>query len=442
MKIHTTIFIILTLTLGFAEIKAQELDSVLSVEKAVSISLENNFQIVLARNQTDIANNNNSFGNAGFLPTLDLSGNYEKSIQNTEQEFVNGETQSRNGAEREVFSAGASLVWTLFDGTRMFVAKNRLENQSLQSYYSYKSQVDNSIADLLSLFYEVSLEQERLELFRSNIEFSEERLRIVEQKYDVGKESKIALLQAQVDLNADRSSYIQQRELLQDRKIQLVRVMGLDQSPDFELELEINLDSTLVLDELLNAASQQNPQIMAQEISRKIADQEKEELRRSRLPQVDLNMGYNYSNLESEAGFLFSNQTSGITYGLSARMNVFNGFNRQREIQNAEIEMINAEVRLEDARSLVNSAIRTTYNTYINNYNLSKLESQNLDVAIENSNIALERFRLGVSDALELREAQVNSVNAQIRYLQSLYQTKQAEIELQRLTGTVSEISE
>jgi outer membrane protein TolC len=302
--------------------------------------------------------------------------------------------------------------------------------------------VDNSLANLLFLFYEVSFEQERLNLFESNIKFSEERLRIVEQKYNVGKESKISLLQAQVDLNTDRSSLIQQQELLLDRKIQLLRVMGLDQEPDFFLETEVMLDSTLKIGELLAKAEIQNPLLMSQNLNFEIATQLKEELSRSRLPEVNLNVDYSYSNLESDAGFLVSNQTTGLTYGLTARMNIFNGFNRQRELQNAEIQKLSADVQREDTKSLINSTIRTTYNGYFNNYQLSRLEEENLKVAFENSEIALERFRLGVSDALELREAQVNYVNAQIRYLQAVYDTKMAEIELQRLTGSFSSISE
>lgn len=436
------IFISIAVLIFWISTMGQKIDGVLTVNQAVEMTLDKNFQIRIAKNQADIAQNNNTLGNAGFLPILDLNGSYEKSIQNTEQEFVDGRTQSVDAAERRVYAAGANLVWTLFDGTRMFVAKERLENQSIQSYYTYKAQVDNALAQLLSLYYQVSLEQERLELFQSNIEFSEERLRIVQQKYNVGKESKLALLQAKVDLNTDQSSYIQQREFLQDRKIQLLRVIGVDQEPDFELEAKVTIDSTLLIGELLDLANKQNPNLLAQQINKEIAEQQKQEISRGRLPELNLNMGLNYSNLESEAGFLFANQTAGLTYGFSARMNLFDGFNRQREMQNAQIEQINANVRLDDAVSLVNSSIRTTYNTYINNFNLSKLEAQNLEVALENSEIALERFKLGVSDALELREAQINAINAQIRYLQSLYATKQAEIELQRLTGMISDLKE
>lgn len=434
------LIIIISAGLGLHGGICQPLDSVLTLSDAIGITLEKNFQIRLLKNQSEIARNNDSYGNAGFLPTVTASGTWDNSVQNTDQEFANGTTQSRNGAKRESLNAGVDLAWTLFDGTRMFVAKERLENQSLQAYFSYKVQVDQALAELLTLYYSVALEEERFALFESNLEFSEERLRIVKNKYELGKESKLALLQAQVDLNTDRSSYVQQEQLLLERKLQLLRVMGLDQSPDFTTSVSVVIDSTLVIDELLEKAGMNNPLLQAQSINQEITEQQMEELRRAQLPQLDFNLGYSYSNLESEAGFLFTNQTTGLNYGLSARMNLFDGFNRKREIQNARIQMENAEVQLNDAQSLVNSTLRITYNNFVNRFQLSKLEEENLEVARENSEIALERFRLGVSDALEIREAQTNAVNAEIRYLQSLYDAKQSEIELKRLTGEISNI--
>ena len=417
---------------------AQDLDT-LTLESALATALENNFQIRLAKNNSRIAQNNNSLGNAGFLPIVTAQGRWDNSVQNTEQEFLDGRTQSVSGAEREQLTLGADLAWTVFDGLVMFAARDRLANQSLLARQELKVGVDNAMAEVMNLFYSVALEQERLALFESNIDFSENRVTIVQQKYDVGKESKLSLLQAKVDLNADRSALLQQQELLALRKLSLLRSIGVGADASFGVSYELKVDSLLSLPELLDDAKGMNPNLQREVINQRVLEQQRLELVRGRIPQLDVNLGYSYSDLESEAGFLFRNQTDGFSYGLSARVTVFDGLNRERQIQNAVVQQENTDISFENVQNEIETNIRTVFNTYRNNLRLQQLERDNLEVARENSDIALERFRLGASDALELREAQVNAVNAEIRFLQSVFNSKLAEIELQRLSGRISE---
>jgi len=419
---------------------AQTGDSLLTVEDMMGITLENNFQIKISKNISQIADNNNAIGNAGFLPSVIANANFDKSSQNTEQEFVNGDTQSRTGAKRQVYGAGVDLSWTLFDGTRMFIAKDRLENQSVQAYYDYKFDVDVTLADALSFYYLLALEQDRQDLLQRAIEFSEERLRIVREKYELGKESKLSLLQAQVDLNTDVSASIRQNQQLVDTKLALINIMSIKRDTDFSVDSVFQIDSTLVLGELLQSAQNRNPQILAQELDYQITKQQRKELQAELLPQIDFNMGYNYSNLESEAGFLFRNETAGLNYGFGASFTIFEGFNRRRAIQNAEILAESSQYQLESLLLNIETQIKTNYNNYINNLQLVRIESQNFDIAFENAAIALERFKLGVTDAVQLRQAQVNAVNAQIRYLQAQFEAKQSEITLNRLAGNLSNI--
>ncbi len=419
---------------------AQEQKETLTLESAISAVLENNFSIQLAKNSTVIADNNNTVGNAGFLPIVDADASYNRSSQNTEQEFASGDTQSRRGAIRTSYGAGVGLTWTLFDGTAMFATKERLENEELRSQYELKFEVDNAIAQLLSSYNQIAFENERLELLESSIEFSEERKRIVEDKYNLGKESKLTLLQAEVDLNADRSALIQQQELIAQLKLLLLQQMAVDPY-DFEIEHEIIADSTLQVEELL-ATSAGNPTLMVQLANQEVLKNQMQEIDRSKWPQIDFNMGYGYNNLESQAGFLALNQTYDFTYGLTARVTLFNGLNQRRQYQNARVQMESGTIQMQQAETQIKTNILATYNTYQNNLQLSLLEEANLAVAEENSEIALERFRLGSSNSLELREAQINLINSQIRYYQALYTTKLAEIELRRLSGTVSQIAQ
>ena len=417
----------------------QETDTVtLTLSDVLTTALENNFQIQVSKNLAEISRNNFTPGNAGMLPAVSANGAINRSTQNTDQEFASGATQTRDGAKRKASNVGLNLAWTLFDGTQMFATYDRLENQALVSEYQLRQQIDNTISNVMILFYRVALEQERLELLESNVNFSKERVRIVDEKYQIGKESKLALLQAKVDLNTDRSSLMQQRELLTNQQLTLIQALGVEPFA-FKLENEIIIDAKIDFEDISSKAYLNNPSLKALEHSKMVAENQFQEINRSRLPIVDFNAGYGYSNLESEAGFLLRNQTFDFSYGLTARVNLFNGFNTNRQIQNAMIQIENAELIQQETDQALETSLISTYASYANNLELSNLESENLDVAIENSEIALERFKLGVSDALELREAQINAVNAQVRFLQAQFNAKVAEIELKRLAGIVTE---
>lgn len=433
------LFIYLISISALFNLSGQDSTTIITLSDVLSTALEKNYDIRMARNEAIIANNNNTLGNAGFLPALTAIGNYDRSSQNTEQTFASGDTQSRTGAVRKNYGGSVNMNWTLFDGTQMFATLDRLEQQEQLVGHELKIEVDNSISQLMINFYQIAFEDARLDLLESNIEFSLERLRIVEEKYTLGKESKMSKLQAQVDYNSDKFLLLRQKEFLTSVKLQLLNQMGVDPM-GFEVSYKFEIDSSLVVDELLTSATNQNPLLLAQTTNQQVLKNQMLEIDRSKWPQLDFTMGYGYTNLESEAGFLALNQTYDFRYGLRLNFDIFNGFNQKRQFQNSQVLMETGKIQMEQAEKQIETSILTIYTSYSNNLQLAQLEQLNLAVAQENSEIALERFKLGASDALELREAQTNSINAQVRYLQALYNAKVAEIELNRLAGRLTQV--
>lgn len=413
-------------------------DTTLTEQQAVAMALETSFEIQLESYNLEIAQNNNTIGNAGFLPTVTATASTSKTIQNAELEFASGDGQSRTGAESTSKNAGVSLNWTLFDGLKMFATKEKLEQISTTNESIYKSQIQLTLSNVMKAFYNAALEQERLKLLRSNLELSEERVKISKDKYEVGKASKMEYLQAQVDYNADQSAYVKQKEVIAVRLYELQQIIGTEKSLD-QVNLDFSYDLNLLLtrQQAEDLALAQNPDLQSMEMMRESAILTTKELERGRMPSLDFNMGYNYAQSQSEAGFLLSNQTNGINYGLSARVTLFDGFNQSRQIQNARISSEYAQTNLERSKAMLLTSVRSAFLTYQNAMELAALETQNLEVADENVSIALERYRVGKSNPLEIREAQNNAVDAQIRHLEALNTAKIAAIELMRLTGEI-----
>ncbi len=407
----------------------------MTLEDAVKIALSNNFSINIARNESKIADNNASIGNAGFLPSLDASTTYLKSSNDTKQEYVDGRIINSNGAQSTNITAGLNLNWTIFDGLEMFANIDMLKELNKIGQENFKSEVENNIADITDVYFNLIREKQVLDVLNETIVISEERVRIAESKKDVGSGSKFDLRQAQVDLNEDRSNLLKEELTYEQLKVSLNQLLGRDVSSDFNVGDTINIDMNLNLDQLKSLTLSQST---ALEIARKNLTLSDINLRLSRAelyPVISLNGGYNYTNSESEAGFIKSNRNYSLSYGVTASLNLFNGLNTRRKIENAEIGIENSKLNFDQVRTGIEANLLNTYKKYLNSLQLVKLENENLTIAKESVDIALERLKLGNITPLEFRETQRKLIDAKSRLVSAQFDAKSAETELLRISG-------
>lgn len=409
----------------------------LDLADAIAIGLENNFDIKISEKDLARIQNDNTLGNAGFLPWLNLSASRRYTYENTNQVFANNQEQNRDGARSNSIAAGASLNWTVFDGAGMFHRKNRLAAMEQMGVEAYQSVVQNVIAQIGQEFYTVALEQVRERLLEENIVLSEDRLRIASNKYQFGKASKLEYLQASVDLNRDRSNLMIQQERLATAKTALNQLLAREVTLDFHVTFDPELNKDLEYENLRESLVQGNPELAAVRSQIRASVLQRKEISSERMPFIDLNVGYNYARSEAEAGFLLSRRSSGITYGASAAWTVFDGMNLNRRIQNARIAVEANQLSLQMREQELLGELYTVYLRYQNNIRLHDLENENLTVARENNEIATERYRIGNTSPLELREAQINLLEANIRLLNAAYAIKTAEIDLLLLSGQI-----
>lgn len=409
----------------------------LELSEAIQIGLESNFNIKIAGGEAEIASNFNTLGFAGFLPVLNLTAGKRYTVENTSQKFISGQEQNVDGAKSNALTGGLALDWTIFNGGRMFYAKERLSELERQSLEQNRVVIQQIIARISVEFYTVALEQIRLNLLEQNISLSQDRLNIAKNKYELGKVSKLEYLQAQVDLNRDISNAMIQRERLAASKSILNELLARDVSLDFFVRFDPQLNVDLRYEDLKAAMAAGNPELSVAQSRVEVAALERKELTGLRMPEIGLNLGYNYARSEAQAGFLLNRQSSGINYGVSANWNLFDGLNLNRRINNAEIVRENREFDYQALQINLERQLYAVYLNYQNNIQLSQLEDDNRKVAQENNDIAFERYRVGTSSPLELREAQINLLEANLRFLNAAYSVKTAEIDLLLLAGKI-----
>ena len=409
----------------------------LLLQDAIQIGLENNFDVRIAQNETRISENNFTRGNAGFFPTIVWTGGRTYTVQDVKQEFITGSENVRDGATSNVWSTAMDATWRLFDGTKMFKTYDRLREEVYSSELEEQIAIENSAMNIALSYFEVILHKNRLVALDTSILISSERMELARNRYEVGDVPKLEYLSAQVDYNSDYSNVLSQQEILQSAKHNLNHSMSRAAGTEVDVPRVINLDTTLILDELQVLSLSGNKELQHARQTGEILKIELKEIDADRLPSIDLNLGYSYSKLSSQAGFLLNNRTNGLDYGLSATWVLFDGMNQKRRKQNAKIEIENQMERIKQLELAIQKDLETNHLIYSNNIELTKLEQQNLVLALENVDFAIDRYKLGKTTFIELRESQLKVIETLGRLLDATYLAKIAEINLLKLSGSL-----
>jgi len=429
-------YIVTALLLGSVQLGIAQ--QKLSLEEAVSIALKNNYDIKLVNNEVQIAKNNVNPGNAGLLPSLDGSFSDGGSVQKTTRTQSNGAEQTLTGVKNTNMSYGVALGWTIFDGLQMFTNYERLKELQKQGEVNAQGTVLSTISNVVNAYYTVLKEQKLVLARDSALDVSKLRVSIANNKLAIGRGSKLDVLSATVDYNTDTSAYLKEINLLKTAKISLNQIMARDLNTDFSVDQQIDINSGLNYAELDVKTQQLNPDLQNAFLNKKIAELNLKQIKGKRYPVVGVNGGYAFQKSASPTGFNTQQQTNGFTYGLTASMNIFNGFLQRQNERNAKIQINSSELTLDKTKQDISATLSSTYQNYLTNLDLLKIEQRNVDIARQNLDITLEKYRLGSIAPLELREAQRNAIDAVTRYLEAQYQAKLTEISLKEISGTLN----
>ncbi|RIV50320.1 TolC family protein [Flagellimonas taeanensis] len=432
IKQRISIFIFVLGSIALAN--AQE---ILTVQDAVKIALENNYQIKTARNELKIDALGTTPGQAGMLPQVGANLNDNNTIQSLTQVRNDGTVQDRDNVKNSNFNYGVALEWTVFDGLRMFANYEQLKETKKLGEAELKQAILTTVGEVMITYYDLVQQQQQLSALDSTLIISEQRVELAQNRFTIGKASKLEVLNAQVDLNTDQTLMQRQQELYKNTKTQLNEQLARDLKIDFKVIPEIFVDQKLVLDELETKVAEENPQLQAEKINKRISELELKQIKAARYPSVFVTSGYNIGNSKSELGFAISSESKGFSYGFGATLNLFDGFNQNRNEKMGKVALENAEIAIAQQEQALISLVNTTYQTYLTNISLMELEERNESIAKENLEITMEKYRIGIIPTIEFRTAQLNYINASVRLSNAKFQAKLSEIVLKQLAGNL-----
>ena len=431
MKKIATFFLLGIVFAGYSQQK-------LTLTEAVNTAVKNSYDIQLSKNNLEISGINNFIGVAGGLPTVTGTANDNQQLTSISQKFSDPtrDTQRDNVGSNNL-TVGVTGTMLLYNGQRVVATKKRLEEIALLNQELLNAQIQNTVAEVMTKYYDVVRQQSSLKNILQSIDVSQKRLDILKVRKEVGLANNADIFQAQIDLNGLMQTQQTQELIIAQAKNDLLNLIFLKSDTKIDINDTIIVDKTVSLDTVRMYLTK-NPLLVAADRQVRINELIERETASLRYPTVRANAGYNFLSSTSAAGFSLLNQSYGPFLGINLAVPIYNGNISKRQQRVANINTKNASLQRDNLVHDYETGMVKTYELYTNTLGQLKTELQNYILSTQLVKLILEKFQLGQSTVIDVRQAQQSFENEGFRLVSLNYAAKVAEIELKRLSGQLS----
>ncbi len=419
--------------------KAQD---ILTKQDAVTIALENNYDIRVTKNNVETAKNNTSIYNSGYLPTVTANAGYTYNSNDTDSEIGDGTVNSFEGAESQNYNASIGINYTLFDGFNRKYSLKRLKESYNLTEVQARQVMENTLVTLFFAYYEVARLTENEASQKETLEISKERLTRVNYSFEYGQNTKLDVLNAEVDVNNDNVNYLEIKRQLANAKRDLNVVLGRDVTTDVTVDTTVTYTMALTLEELLNTSLTNNATLLQARKNITLSQYDVKINNAGWMPNVSLTGSYAWRRNINDALFPFSlvrQTTTGLSAGVNLSWNIFDAGRTKTNVQNARIALSNQEILKEQQEEQLKRDVNNAWETYQNLLFTLQVQETNVQTNKRNFERTNERYKLGQVTSIDFRQAQINLINAELSLSQAKYNAKNAELELLRFAGTLTD---
>ena len=415
--------------------------NVYGLKDCISIGLERNFSILIAKNDETISKNNFTLGNAGLLPSIDLSGQHSGTLNNSTLNLTDGTHNVSNGVFNTNTNGSVELGMSIFSGFKAVTTYKKLGELNQVGQLNTQLTVENFVSDIVSGYYNYILQVQLMNNLKYALTLSRERLRIDGDRYLLGSGSKLEVLQSRVYVNSDSSNLSRQNEVIRSAQIRLNEMMAVENlGNEFSSkDTSIAVNPGLLYEKLLAETLGNNTNLLIASKNKTISEYDYKLIVSRTYPYLNFSGGYSYNLSSYSQSTSKSLVTNGMNYGLTLGVNLYDGNNRRKDIRNSLIDRNSKELMYREVEQGIKADLLSIYSAYSNNLRLISLEEQNYQTAKENLDIALERYKLGSLSGIDLREVQKSLLDARERLISAHYQAKLAEVSLQLISGRIME---
>lgn len=443
MKMRSKLVILLVLLTACLTAQEVRKDTLLDKNQAIELVLSKNFDIEVSENNLEIADNNQGILNSGYLPTLSTSFGYDFSLQDRLAEVEGREPINQNDLETRSYRASLDLNYTVFDGLGRLYNYKSLKEQYDLSELEVRETIENTLIQMFTVYYEVARIYENVQILEQTMEISNERVKRSNYQFQFGQNSKLVVLNAEVDAANDSINLINARQNLENTRRDLMLILNTEFEKEFKVDTLVNFIPELLIAQYIEKAEENNVSVLKIERNLTISDYDIKISRSGYFPQIDLFGSYGWNrNISPESPFFpGSTQTlEGLSAGVSLSWNLFDGGQTAVRVQNAKVGYKTQEVLKDQIKFQVKRDISNAFNNYKNRLYIFELQEQNVITNKNNFDRSKEQFSIGQITSIEFRQAQINLINAQTSRNLAKYDAKIAELQLLQLTGQLLNI--
>ena len=428
MRKIVTLFLLAIGTAGFSQQR-------LSLTDALNTALKNSYDIQLAKNSLEISSINNYIGIAGGLPTVSATANDNEQLTSINQKFADATRDTkRDNVGSNNLAVGVTGSILLYNGFRVVATKKRLEELQQQNQQLLNAQIQNTMAAVMTKYYDVVRQQTYLKTIFQSIDVSKKRLDILQIRKDVGLSNNADIFQAQLDLNALMQSQQSQELVIDQAKTDLLNLVFMKADTKILISDTIIVDRGVNMDSVRNNLSK-NPVLAAADKQVRINELIEKETAALRYPTVRANTGYNFTSSKSAAGFSLLNQSYGPFVGVNVTIPIYNGNISKRQQRVAAINTRNAGIQRDNLVLDYETDMVRTYQSYSSTLGQLQTELKNYTLSTQLLDLVLQKFQLGQATIIDVKQAQQSFENEGYRLVNLNYAAKVAEIELKRLAS-------
>lgn len=435
MNMRLLVALLLSLA-GALNANAQQ---VLTLNDAIQKALVKNFNLEVARNDEEISQLQNNWGNAGRLPTVSAQAGYNVSNNNLDQRLSNGTTIKRDAVLFQSENVSVNAQWRVFNGFRVLAAKNRLEEQERIANIGVRQQANLVVYDVITAYLNLLRFEAQLNATNESLLLFEERMKLAENRFNIGVAAKSDYLQAVTDYNQAKNLIIQTENNIYQVKVVLNNLLARDPTTEFTSSTQVAAVQFQDKNSILAAIDTLNPSLLIARSQLMVLAQQHREINAQRLPTLTVNAGAAFNNSNNAAGFTLRNTTYGPNAAVQLAIPIFQGNVVKQNLRVNEVLQKTQQVQINIIKNNLMSDLATAYNNFKNAQRRLDLANDNLKVVQENNVIAMERFRKASITAVELRQVQINMVEAQVAQINARYEMKQAEADVLLVMGKLVE---
>ena len=412
----------------------------LSLIDAIKIGMWKNYDIQISAKNQNINRINNNWGNAGALPTINISANTEKALSdqsNNPASFIQEKLQSTS------VNGSANISWTLFNGFAIRANKEKLYNLEKISSVNATLTIENTIQGIILQYYNCILQKNRLELLQKVVTLAKDRLKYEQTKYSIGVSSKIDLLQMENSMLTDSANIILQELNYLNAIKNLNLTLGENIETNWVLTDKIDTIIQLFNYEDLKASTlANNTNIKNQYYNIQLSKQEIKLAMSPFYPIISVNSGAAYNESTYDIGDLansIDNTGESLNYfaNFSVNLRLFDGGKLYQNIRSLKIKKEIDELQLEKVKtdvlyqlSLTNERYNSLSRTYI-------LNQKAFEIAEINYELATNKKNRGTINSFMLREIEIAYINSGISAQQAAYNLMESRIALLKIIGGI-----